>query len=187
MKVLISFVHFHRSENSNSRLNLDFFIKFGLIDSPDYQFNFIINSETGGDHIPNKSNVSVIKGDNKGYDNGGWKQSFDFSGIDNFDYFICINDTCRGPFLPNYIPKSLTWVDMFLQDLNDKVKLVGPTWNIEEDYLSRELKLNSYNPHIQSYCFGTDRETLKFLINNGKFNSLGKIKRRSHKRSRSRH
>jgi lipopolysaccharide biosynthesis protein len=176
MKTLISFVHLDRGANSASRLNLDFFIKFGLIDSPDYQFNFVINSETGGDHIPNKPNVSVIKGHNKGYDNGGWKQSFDFSGIDNFDYFICINDTCRGPFLPNYIPKSLTWVEMFLQDLNDKIKLVGPTWNIEDNWISSALKLNSYSPHIQSYCFGMDRETLKFLINNGKFNAIGKSK-----------
>jgi lipopolysaccharide biosynthesis protein len=170
MKTLISFVHFNRGENSFSRLNLDFFIKFGLIDSPDYQFNFIINSETGGDHIPNKTNVSVIKGHNKGYDNGGWKQSFDFSGIDNFDYFICINDTCRGPFLPNYIPKSLTWVEMFLQDLNDEIKLVGPTWN----HFGCGLKPNL--THIQSYCFGMDRETLKFFIKNEKFNAIGKPK-----------
>lgn len=171
MKTLISFVHFNGGANSASRLNLDFFIKFGLIDSPDYQFNFVINSETGGDHIPNKPNVSVIKGHNKGYDNGGWKQSFDFSGIDNFDYFICINDTCRGPFLPNYIPKSLTWVEMFLQDLNNEIKLVGPTWN----NLGWKGELNRI--HIQSYCFGMDRETLKFLINNGKFNAIGKSRR----------
>lgn len=170
MKTLISFVHFNRGVNSASRLNLDFFIKFGLIDSPDYQFNFVINSETGGDHIPNKPNVSVIKGHNKGYDNGGWKQSFDFSGIDNFDYFICINDTCRGPFLPNYIPKSLTWVEMFLQDLNDKIKLVGPTWN----HFGWRREPNCM--HIQSYCFGMDRETLKFCIKNEKFNAIGKSK-----------
>jgi lipopolysaccharide biosynthesis protein len=179
MKTLISFVHFDRGANSASRLNLDFFIKFGLIDSPDYQFNFVINSETGGDHIPNKPNVSVIKGHNKGYDNGGWKQSFDFSGIDNFDYFICINDTCRGPFLPNYIPKSLTWVEMFLKDIDEKVKLVGPTWFnkkfhhlLQNDFGIPEGK----NNHIQSYCFGMDRETLKFCIKNEKFNAIGKSK-----------
>lgn len=172
MKTLISFVHFNRGVNSASRLNLDFFIKLGLIDSPDYQFNFVINSETGGDHIPNKPNVSVIKGHNKGYDNGGWKQSFDFSGVDNFDYFICINDTCRGPFLPNYIPKSLTWVEMFLQNLNDEIKLVGPTWN--HCCVGLDLKPNLL--HIQSYCFGMDRETLKLCIKNEKFNAIGKSK-----------
>jgi len=49
MKTLITFVHF---ENYRSKINLDFFVKLGLTNSPDHHFNFVINSPSGGENIP---------------------------------------------------------------------------------------------------------------------------------------
>ena len=98
MKTLITFVHF---ENDRSKINLDFFVKLGLTNSLDHHFNFVINSSTGGEEIPAQDNISVIKGHNKGHDFGGYKQSLESVNHEEFDRFIFINDTCRGPFLPD--------------------------------------------------------------------------------------
>ena len=84
MKTLITFVHFNRKEDHLYGDNLDFFLKVGLLASTDYHFNFVINSETGGERIPIHPNVSVIKGHNKGYDFGAYKQSIDSTNWKSF-------------------------------------------------------------------------------------------------------
>ena len=179
MKTLITFVHFDRQEDSLYRDNLDFFLKFGLHASAHNHFNFIINSETGGEQIPSQANVSVIKGHNQGYDFGGYKQSIDSVDWEDFDRFIFINDTARGPFVPNYVPTSINWVDMFLHDIDEKVKLVGPTWFTKRfnPWLNGALGIpKGENTHIQSWCFGLDKIALRLLLEHKKFDAFGKTK-----------
>lgn len=179
MKTLITFVHFDRQEDTLYRDNLDFFLKVGLHDSAYNHFNFVINSEMGGEQIPSQANVSVIKGHNQGYDFGGYKQSIDSVDLESFDRFIFLNDTARGPFIPNYVPTSINWVDMFLKDIDEKVKLVGPTWFNKKfhRWLQNGLNIPSgSNDHIQSWCFGLDKIALRLLIDHKKFDSTGKTK-----------
>jgi len=176
MKTLITFVHFKRSDQIYED-NLNFFIKMGLNDSKDNHFNFVINSPTGGEQIPIQENVSIIKGHNQGYDFGAYKESIDNSDWESFDRFIFMNDTCRGPFTPNYVPESINWVDMFLNDLDKTVKLVGPTWvtATEWDYVHNMFDiLPGKIKHIQSYCFGMDRVCLELILNNNMFTTTGK-------------
>ena len=178
MKTLITFVHFNRPNNSLYRNNLDFFSKVGLTESLDHQFNFIINSKTGGENIPRGKNISVIQGHNKNQDWGAYQQSIYSSEIKEYDFFIFINDTCRGPFIPNYIPDDITWVELFLHKLNEKVKMVGPTWfNADEcPWVKNNLKNveNGKLAHIQSYCFGVDKKAMTLLLENNKFDVIGK-------------
>ena len=179
LKTLITFVHFNRINDSVYKDNLDFFLKVGLHESTNNHFNFVINSETGGSQIPIKQNVSIIKGYNKGYDFGAYKQSIDHADWESFDRFIFINDTARGPFIPNYVPESINWVDMFLKDINEKVKLVGPTWFNKKfnPWLQNVLGIPfGNNNHIQSWCFGLDKVALRLLIDYKKFDSSGKSK-----------
>lgn len=178
MKTLVTFVHFNRKGNPLYRQNLNFFLKVGLLDDDAIQFNFVINSETGGEEIPERRNISVIKGHNKGYDFGAYKQSIDSINYHDFDYFIFINDTCRGPFLPSYIPSSCTWVDLFLSHLDDKVKITGPTWwNRETDKTSLTGKVPpGERTHIQSFCLGTDSTGLECMLDDDIF-SLSKLNR----------
>lgn len=178
MKTLITFVHFKRSDQVYED-NLNFFIKMGLNDSKGNHFNFVINSPTGGEQIPVQENISIIKGNNQGHDFGAYKESIDNSDWESFDRFIFMNDTCRGPFIPNYVPESINWVDMFLKDINDKVKLVGPTWFNKKfnPWLNRQLGIpTGDNDHIQSWCFGLDKIALRLLIDHKKFDSAGKAK-----------
>jgi len=177
-KTLITFVYFERADKYQLYFdNLNFFQKIGVIPNENYHFNFVIHGQSALKHIVSQHNVSIINGHNKGYDFGGYKQSIDSICIDEFDYFIFINDTCRGPFIPDYIPSEITWVDMFLNKINNKVKIVGPTsWTADgSDYTRKILKSpDKQNKHIQSYCFGVDRIALKILLDNQKFDSIGK-------------
>jgi lipopolysaccharide biosynthesis protein len=184
MKTLVTFVHYNKLgksiHDSIYRENLNFFCEVGLTDSADHQFNFVINSPTGGEQIPDMPNVSVINGHNRGYDFGGYKQSLENVNLENFDRYIFMNDTCRGPFIPNYVPESVNWLDMFLKDLNEKVKLVGPTWFTDQNsnFLKRTLKVGpGQNNHIQSWCFGLDKFALQLLIKHNKFDAEGKTRK----------
>lgn len=168
MKTLITFVHF---KNDWSKVNLDFFLKLGLTNSPEHHFNFVINSPSGGENIPIQDNISIIKGHNEGHDFGGYKQSLESVNINDFDRFIFINDTCRGPFLPEYLPFE-TWVDIIGNLFTDKIKLVGSTWNFAD--AQNIVKID--NLHIQSYFFATDLQGLSLLLSGGIFNTKNKAK-----------
>jgi len=195
-KTLITFVHFERGKLVDNHFknqipadyqkkviyteNLNFFLAKGLTNSPNHHFNFIINSPTGGEQIPQQENISVIKGHNKGYDVGGYHQSIESSNLEEYDYFIFMNDTCRGPFLPTYLPQNLSWVDLFLDKLDDKVKMVGPTWFNKNytPFLQEQLKVpEGQNTHIQSYCFGLDKVGLDLIRRRAKFQTRGKAQR----------
>ena len=151
MKTLITFVYVERA-GKVIQDNLRFFLRHGVLDNEDYHYNFVINGHECSIEIPKLKNVSIIRRDNVGYDFGAYTESIESVDINEYDYFIFMNDTVRGPFLPTYIPSKITWVEMFLDKLDDKIKLVGPTINW------------SRKPHIQSMCFGTDLFGLKLLI-----------------------
>lgn len=139
----------------------------------------MINSNTTRSSIPQGENVSVIQGHNKGYDFGAYKQSIDSVDKSKFDFFIFMNDTCRGPFIPDYIPSNTDWVNLFVKDIDETIKLVGPTWVNTNDFpwVRNKLKLPiGKHSHIQSYCFGTDRTGVEILYRNKKFDTIRKDK-----------
>ncbi len=68
----------------------------------------------------------------------------------------------------------------FLKDINDKVKLVGPTWFTQRfhPWLNGSLGIPAgENNHIQSWCFGLDKIALRLLIDHKKLDSSGKAKK----------
>ena len=84
-----------------------------------------------------------------------------------FDYYIFLNDTVLGPFVPRFNSK-ITWYENFISLISDKVKLVGPTIN--------RTKYNNILEHVQSMAFGTDNIGLELLIENNIFNLENNIK-----------
>ena len=48
--------------------------------------------------------------------------------MNQFDHFVLVADTVRGPFLPNYVSAE-TWPDLLTSQLSPSVKLVGPSVN----------------------------------------------------------
>ncbi len=161
MKHLILFNYF---ETDLSLLNLSFFLKHGLIDHPSYHFCFIIKGGICTPKIPQKKNIKVIEDANEGFDfSGRFKGQTTYS-LGDFDRFIFINCSARGPFLPRYYPQSLNWVDSFTSHLNDKVKLVGCTINYNPEIPDGFPKDLILKKHIQSYAFATDSIGLCLLM-----------------------
>ena len=171
MKTLITFIYVERN-NEIIQDNLRFFLNHAVIDNDDYHYNFVINGHECSIKIPESKNVSIIRRDNVGYDFGAYGASLESVDINDYDYFIFLNDTVRGPFLPTYIPNKITWVDMFLDKLDDKVKLVGPTM------FGGPIKhrLGLIVSHIQSMSFGIDRVALNLLLKTSVFNPISIVK-----------
>lgn len=153
-KYLVTFVYF---ETEKSKINLDFFIKNAIFKNKDVLYNIIIKNKKYSVEIPKLSNINIIETDNDGYDFGGYSDSLQNINISEFDYFIFLNDTVRGPFTPNYIDKSI-WYKYYTSLLNNKIKLVGSTINHE------------IHKHVQSMSFATDKIGLDILIKNNIFN-----------------
>ena len=144
MKTLVLYV-FHEY---NARV--DTFFKTAIFEDPSVDFLVICNSLIATFEVP--SYVRVIKRENIGYDFGGWSEGILQS--QPYDYYIFLNSSVSGPFVPPYYTGR--WTSIYLNGLKDGVKLFGSTINTIYD---------PYNmSHVQSYAFAMDRETLEFLI-----------------------
>ncbi len=161
MRYLVLFTYY---ETNESKLNLYFFLKNGVFRSNMITYIFIIKGNKLSVKIPKFNNVIVQKTLNEGYDFGGWSDGLKLVNLNNYDRFIFLNDTVRGPFLPTYLNKK-DWVRHFTAFINNKVKLVGSTINRNKIYY-RKIK----NDHIQSMSFATDKIGLDLLIKNNIFN-----------------
>ena len=113
--------------------NLKFFIdKVVKPPNPEDKFDidyvFVINGYNLTIDIPIYPNVLVLKRDNSGLDLCGWKVGIDNKYISQkgtaYKYYILMNASIRGPFLPNYI-KFSQWPLPFLTLLDEQVKLAG--------------------------------------------------------------
>lgn len=69
-----------------------------------------------------------------------------------FEYFLLINSSVRGPFLPTYLPSEVHWTQIFTSKLTADTKLVGSTINCGGAYTISEMQ-----PHIQSYALALDQ------------------------------
>ena len=114
-------------------------------------------------------NVRIVEHDNSCYDLGtlGWLytelegQGGFVSFPSSYAYFVWVNSSVRGPFLPPYIdPQTTTWTRALTDKLNDRVKLVGAT-----------VSCGASGPHpptvhVQSYVVATDAVGLDLIRKN---------------------
>lgn len=156
-KTLITYVYF---ETELAFSNINFFIHNGVFYNNNVQYNFIIKGKKCSVKFPEYKNIKVIKMKNKGYDFGGYSNSLNFVNKKDFDYYIFLNDTVIGPFIPRYISKNL-WYKNFTGLISDKVKLIGSAINRKKFYDVPE--------HVQSMAFATDNIGLKLLIDSSIF------------------
>jgi hypothetical protein len=97
-------------------------------------------------------NVSFFIRENIGLDFGAWSQILLQDNMyRNYDNYILLNNTVKGPFLPLYVKQR--WTDIFISMLDHKVKLVGSTINY---YAGK--------PHVQSYFLCFDRVAMDIGI-----------------------
>lgn len=177
-KTLITYVYY---EDENTIKNLDFFIKNGSIKNNEYTYLLIINNYQCSINIPDY--YVVIKKENS-YDLEAYNIIFnnEYINIKDYKYFIFINSSCIGPFIPVYCNN---WVKCFTDLINDNIKLVGPI--IEKNgndlgykaFINFDLNNNNNTlfsdrlPFIHSYMFATDYIGLELFK---KYNIFEKVK-----------
>ena len=152
MKTLVLYV-FHQY---NARVK--YFLERAIFKHDDIDFVIVCNSRDLVFESPDY--VEVVRRDNIGYDFGGWTDGLLIGErYKAYDTFVFVNSSVFGPFLPK--DESRNWVDVFVSQLNDSDRLVGPTINTVRDPLHKS--------HVQSYAFAVHREALEYLLSNGIF------------------
>ncbi len=148
-KILIIYAYYKDTNN-----NFNFFLKNGITNNPNHEFVVIhhIDSDNEPELKTLGKNIKVIRKKNIGFDFGAWGHYIHSIPYNNYDYFIFINTSVRGPFIPRWCSKMYNWADLMVSSINENIKLVGPTIN----YM--------FNPHIQSMAWATDKIGLKLLI-----------------------
>jgi len=136
--------------------NLDFFIKHGIYEDPSIDYCIVLNDLQMKLVVPG---VTVINRENKNLDFGAWGHVLfsDKFNYKNYDYFVLLNSTVRGPFLPTW-QKDKNWLKLFTDRLDDEIKLVGTT-----------IGWCHHPPHVQSMLLTLDKIGMELVINGGIF------------------
>ena len=149
------FAYFEK--NDVYRENLLFYLKHG---APDATHSIVIINGESALETPSlvKENVQVLLRPNTGLDFGGWSFALNSLGsrIHEFTHVIFLNGSCRGPFLPSFMPLDFKWTRAFTDALDTSTRLVGPTINPVE-------RNGGLSPTVQTYAFGMETATLQLL------------------------
>ena len=136
-------------------LNLEYFIKHGLVDDPEVDFYFVVNNPQLKLTVPKGK---VVNRENKNFDFGGWSQILLTDDLyKQYDYFVLINSTVRGPFYPLWYTER-NWVKLFTSKITDDLKLFGIL-----------IGNMNHDPHVQSMFLVTDRIGMEIGISTGIF------------------
>ena len=106
--------------------------------------------------------IHVVKRENTGFDFCAWKLILQRGLVPRpglYVRIITMNGSVRGPFMVPALRSLLTWVDIFIQPLRNKVKLVGTTVNCVP--LLRTADGVFAGLHLQSMVLGWHMDGLK--------------------------
>ena len=160
MKILIIYAGHTINEN------LVYFCRNGYINDPLYDFIFIFNNpDLKLEFSLDRDNVKIFNRENIGLDFAAWTHILFLKDNDKFlyekyDFFILLNSTVRGPFLPPYYNQKHQgyWPELFISKLNNDIKLVGAS-----------VSFYHYKPFISSAFLVMDKVGLNIGIKNGIF------------------
>jgi len=125
------------------------FLRHAIFNDENTDFVIIINDpDIVLRDVPD--HVRVISRSNVGYDFGGWSDALEQIDLNHYDYFVFVNSSVWGPFLSEHPGKQ--WTDIYIDGLRGNIKLFGSTIN------------TAIRPHVQSYIFAIDRQTLRYLM-----------------------
>lgn len=161
-KIFISYVYF-KSEHADHHLK--FFVDKELSSyNENIHYIIVINGyDCNGITFPERSNITVLKRENIGFDFGGHKHALEYISSNNmqYDYYFFMNSGVFGPITPSYFTHE-HWSNIFIRKINDKVKLVGTTIVCLPHH-----DFGGYGPKVEGFFFLTDNIGLQLLKDEG--------------------
>ena len=118
-----------------------------------------------GQELPGRAAVRIVLRDNVGFDYCGARLVLQHGWAARagaYTHFVLISSAARGPFVPAYASAVLTWLDAFLDQLSDRVRLVGATINCLDSL--RAAGSGEFRAlHLQSHLLATDLAGLRAM------------------------
>jgi hypothetical protein len=166
-KTLVVYHFFHKDDSYVE--NFQHFMLFGYTKNNDYCI--LIAGETNIS-LPQAENIKYLKVNNINNDYGGYCQLFSnhLREVDQYDYYVFINSSVRGPFL---LPDNIeNWVEKYTKKLNSSVGLVGGTICILDDQHPHSIEYKKKwgvdsTSHVQTMSYAIHKDTLRYLIDTG--------------------
>ncbi|DBB06321.1 TPA: hypothetical protein ACH3X1_011892 [Trebouxia sp. C0004] len=152
--------------------NMRYFVKHGISEGDPCHYIIVVQRLEGKPFLDLPllpSNAGYEFHDNVCFDYGtiGWLMRSGKVEPSKYKYFIMMNSSTRGPFVPAY-HRQTAWSRIFTDKLNDEVKLVGSTISCEGAPLGGDAESHwRQNPHVQSYVLATDQIGLQVLQQDG--------------------
>jgi hypothetical protein len=158
-------VFFHYFEaNATYRDNLVFFL--ALAYRPELDF-FVVISGDCSVALPALDNVRYLYTGNLNNDFGGYVFALGaIAGLDEYDAFVFVNSSVRGPFLA---PAERSWTERFVDALHADVHLVGSSINVlpeSSPFTAKFAALFDYPKpysHVQTTAYALSRDALRHL------------------------
>ncbi|PSC69296.1 hypothetical protein C2E20_7243 [Micractinium conductrix] len=84
--------------------------------------------------------------------------------LGKYKYYIFLNSSIKGPFVPSYMPVGWQWTQAYTDLLRGDVKAVGSSL-----VCLPEVDAGGYGPKLESWAFAVDQDGLEALLREGVF------------------
>ncbi len=154
-RVLIVYAYYEKTQQY--RDNLEYFLQKTVYREPASSLNDYVIVVNGDSNISfaRCDNLFVIHRENSCFDFGSWGIGLRLR-TTKHKYFIFLNGSVRGPFLPSYFHSD--WTSAFTVSLTNETPIVGLSVNCP-DGKGRLL------PHIMTMFFVLSRMSLELVLN----------------------
>lgn len=169
-RILVTYCYSEKTEFSK---NLFFFLKHANLtkshDFYDIHYCVVIQGHECSVEFPKPQpkNLTILKRDNEGFDFGAYRYALDqFADID-FEYYMFLNCTARGPFVHHWMPQHWHWLDPYIQPLsnmNKKISLVGASMMFLSSQSIHPQHSIGSGVSVEGWAFAVDKQGLEILM-----------------------
>ena len=163
MKNLAVIYHYFEV-NDTYRDNLTFFLNNGIQEDADYYF--FISGECTAPLIE-QYNVRFIFIENRNHDFGGVSEFSRLYGNLGYEFYIFLNSSMRGPFVPTYFISP--WHIAFTSRLSEQTVIIGSSINLLPETSGHSIHFGenfNYKPpyiHVQTTAYALSRKAFNHL------------------------
>lgn len=119
MRTLVSFAYYEKGTRRHQQ-NLLFFLQEGVQRFQTHKNVDVVLCLNGPCAVPlpaNRPHFFVLQRSNEGFDFGAHAAVLKHQAHIPYDYYVFLNGSQRGPFLPTYWPKNAHWTEVFTGQL----------------------------------------------------------------------